>query len=162
MKKWLSENWGCGCWLILNLLFISFIVLSIIGNNEKKREEANNAHLRDSIAKDSLLRIKFHDDSLKAVMNTKEYKDSVEAVRAKEREEYLKNTMVICLKDDSLFHSSTSCEWIEGCVGLHLIPLGKALNMGLEECPECEERESVYSGYLDGEYISIYDIPDED
>lgn len=148
---------GCGCFAIPIIALLFYIAFSIYSNQnekqiKKQKEQVGNS-IRDSVAKDSLLRMKFHYDSIKM--------DSVDAAIEKEEEKYLNTTSVIYIKGDSLYHSSTFCERIEGSNNLKLILLGKALDMDLKECPECNERESVYSGYECGDYIYIDDIPDE-
>ena len=162
MKKWLS-NYGCGVLVALvNVAILCFVVLVIIEGNRQEKIKAQverEQYVKDSIAEATRkLQQQRYNDSIEAVLNSKEYKDSVEAAWEKEEKECLQTTSVIYVKGDSLYHSSTFCDRIDGCDNLKLVLLGKALNMGLKECPECNERESVYSGYECGDYIYIDDI----
>lgn len=162
MKKWLS-NYGCAVLVALvNVAILCLVVLAIISGNRQEKIKAQaerEQFVKDSIAEATRkLQQQRYNDSIEAVLNSKEYKDSVEAAWEKEEKEFLQTTSVIYIKGDSLYHSSTFCEGLEDCNNLRLILVGKALDMGLKECPECNERESVYSGYESGDYIYIDDI----
>lgn len=160
--SFLDYGIGIGCWILPAIAIACFIFFMISENNKKKKLKAKIEQVKDSVAKDNLQRIKLYEDSIKAVRNTKEYKDSVEAAEKMEQEMEDRMTVVIFAEGDSLFHYSTECSMLDNNSSMQLMTQKKAKHFGKSICPECYDREDVYCGYTSGDYIHIDELPLDD
>lgn len=152
---------------------IYFSLRSCVSCIHKDRQK-NEIELRKQFVADSIAHVK---DSLEHDPN---YQDSLMKVRQemeKERAEfkswYDTHTLVIIKeKDDSikLFHSTTSCltfgyysynmyaykhDDMDDLFLFKLVTLKEALDKGFSQCEDCEEIESVYGKYENGEIVDF-------
>lgn len=153
---------GCGFWIIVACGIVTLIYFGCKRDHERKLElKREYEHQKDSIAyaEDS---IKREHERIDAKINSKEYKDSVAAVRKLRQDSIDRNTMVMIFKSDSLCHYSTICSEVKDIKSYQFTSQYNAKQQGKKICPECEEREDYYWGVKDGEYIYFEDINVQD
>lgn len=145
----------CLCWLlVLGLPVLIGLSISYCSRDKRLKEKAEKAAAQDSIRREH--------ERIDAIINSKEYQDSVASVRKLRQDSIDRNTMVMIFKSDSLYHYSTVCSEIKDMNGSQFTSQYNAKQQGKKICPECEEREDYYWGVKDGEYIYFEDINVQD
>ena len=152
------EKLSCLFWILVIGAIITGIYFGCKRDHERKLElKREYEHQKDSIAyaEDS---IKREHERIDAIINSKEYQDSVAAAEKLRQDSIDRNTMVMIFKSDSLYHYSTVCSEIKDMNGSQFTSQHNAKQRGKKICPECEEREDYYWGVKDGDYIYFEDI----
>lgn len=156
------EKLRCLFWILVIGAIMTGIYFGCKRDHERKLElKREYEHQKDCIAyaEDS---IKREYERIDAKINSKEYKDSVAAVRKLRQDSIDRNTMVMIFKSDSLCHYSTICSEVKDIKSYQFTSQYNAKQQGKKICPECEEREDYYWGVKDGEYIYFEDINVQD
>ena len=145
---------GCLSWLlVLGLPVLIGLSIYYCSRDQRLKEKAEKAAAQDSIRREH--------ERIDAKINSKEYKDSVAAVRKLRQDSIDRNTMVMIFKSDSLCHYSTICSEVKDIKSYQFTSQYNAKQQGKKICPECEEREDYYWGVKDGDYIYYEDLNDE-
>ena len=128
---------------------------------------------RPRIAKEE--REKFMLDSIAhandSIKNTPEYKawnDSVEYEWRKKKVQEEKNTLVLYLEGDTVYHFNTSCfqyfsyedgvkYHMDSIDNIKIITEYDAKRRGMTFCSQCEEIKNVYSNWESGELMTLED-----
>ena len=152
----MKRDWFLITWLLGYVLFI--VTILYMCSRPRIAKEEREIFVQDSIARAN--------DSIKNTPEYKAWRDSIDREWDKKEVQREKNTLVLCLEGDTVYHYNTSCfqyfSYNDG-FNYHIDPIDDiriiteydAKKRGMTFCTQCEEMESVYSDWESGDLMTL-------